>query len=99
MQTFIDRKKRSPQEVAKIQDQHTRGPRVRPENHDLAARPQDSGKLGKYLDDLRAIKMLDHSQIVDAIEGRVWERKGEDTAMFYFDGLRVVSRIAAERGG
>jgi hypothetical protein len=43
--------------------------------------------------------MLDDSEIVNAIEARVSERKVEYAAMLHLDRIRIVSRITAESSG
>ena len=65
----------------RAQEQHAGAPAVRPKDDELSARPQDSMELTQDLSNFVPTKMLEHAEVVSAIERLGLERKIEDARL------------------
>ena len=81
----------------RAQEEHAGAAAVGPEDHELPARLQDAMELAEDLTDLLAIEVLEHAEVVDAVEGAGLERQIEYVRLLDAARPRVVPRIETQR--
>src|SRR3989454_5988113 len=79
------------------QEQDAGAPAVRPEDQELPTRLQDAMELAEDLPDLLPMKMLEHAEVVDAVERPLLERQGGDARLLDPTRARVVTGVEPQR--
>src|SRR5579859_802201 len=83
--------------VCQPEGQNARRPVVRPEDDNLAARPQYAVKLAKHLPNLTVAEMFNDPEVVDAIEALVFTRQIKDAGVFQMVRVWIVAKVELQR--